>query len=108
MTACLRCLVHAVRAIQRAPGVGDRRGVGPQIDGVGLRLHVVHRQRVEEPVGGFAGLGDAHGMRMVIDGANPLDFRGEIRIGGWRSVGATGECEGGERQRRKTSHDDLF
>jgi hypothetical protein len=38
-----------------------------------LRLHIVHRQGVEETVGRFAGRGDANRMRMVVDGANLLN-----------------------------------
>jgi len=46
-----------------------------------LRLHVVHRQRIEIAIRLFAARHDAHWMRVIVDGSDAVDLRGQIRIG---------------------------
>jgi hypothetical protein len=47
-------------------------------------------------------------MRVIIDGANPLDFGGQIRIGGRRRWGTGSKRQCSETQRRIAEHEVSF
>ena len=61
-----------------------------QVDGVGLRLHVVDGEGVELAVWRFAGGGHADGMRVIIDGADMLDLGEQFGVGGGLGRARTG------------------
>ena len=75
---------------------GERRleGAGTQGNGVGLRLHVVHRQGVELAV---AGRGE-HGVGVIVDGLDVGDLGGELRVHRGLLAAARGEQEGGGKE----------
>ena len=53
----------------------------PQADRIGLRLHVVHRQRIEIAIRLFAARRHANRMRVIVDGPDAVDLSDQIRIG---------------------------
>ena len=75
---------------------GVLKAPGAQGDRVRLRLHVVHRQRVELAV---AGRGQ-HGMSVVVDRLDAGDLGGELRVHGRLLAIARGKQQGGRKEER--------
>ena len=77
---------------------GERRleSARAQRHRVGLRLHVVHRQRVELPVARRR----QHRMSVIVDRLDAGDLRGELRVHRGLLAAARGKQQGGGKQER--------
>jgi hypothetical protein len=70
----------ALGAPQRATSLQHLRRSRAQANRIGLSFEIVHRKGIEIPIRRLPGTGWPDRMRVIVDGLNACDLRGDFRI----------------------------